>query len=672
MSTQHRNTATEQTSFIKSLGSGAFSKLSQMVRENGSDWVDNGMDLLTRIAAASQNPSDKNAFQGKTVEGTTSASSAGTTGSLPKSDPLYAFRQQVPTISRQLLGSRYATFNRFTTRFVPESVLYGATDQVFSRLAQLAAFLSDKDDVAEQAGLKDFSALGQKLGVQKAGSDGAISEGQASNAANPLSNQISRAVTEQNRMMAIAEGMVTGATGLVGAVSDLPLILVLSLRTIYQIGHAYGFALDDDAGRALVMQALSEADLSPLAEKQAVLVGLATVRDFLEQGDLAQLQQMAGSHNNTDALRKIANELSSRISLRLSPSILGKVMPVLAGAAGGMYNARVIKAVAASAQKVFAEARQTGSVTQQVSQLATELTQEDSAKKQAVADKSEAETSPAVNTSADNASTKSPSGDDKSTESNKSAESKQLAAESKDTVEPLPEVSIADAAKTVASKAAAVVASAAQSVTEMAGQTAVETGKAVSTDAKTATEVVAEKAATVKQQAADTLRDLKAEATDGAKTNSVAADSPTVEVAQEAGAKKQAVKEQAVPENSTDTKADQEKAEQEKAAHEKAGEAQEKAPAKKTAQKASDASSDVTSDVTKLLDTPLDSENAMVSQIEVHRKSDASHHESTKPAQANSSQANLSTTVSLDELKKKISEASSQPLPPRPAQKPKE
>ncbi len=666
MSTQHRNTATEQTSFIKSLGSGAFSKLSQMVRENGSDWVDNGMDLLTRIAAASQNPSDKNAFQGKTVEGTTSASSAGTTGSLPKSDPLYAFRHQVPTISRQLLGSRYATFNRFTTRFVPESVLYGATDQVFSRLAQLAAFLSDKDDVAEQAGLKDFSALGQKLGVQKAGSDGAISEGQSSNAANPLSNQISRAVTEQNRMMAIAEGMVTGATGLIGAVSDLPLILVLSLRTIYQIGHAYGFALDDDAGRALVMQALSEADLSPLAEKQAVLVGLATVRDFLEQGDLAQLQQMAGSHNNTDALRKIANELSSRISLRLSPSILGKVMPVLAGAAGGMYNARVIKAVAASAQKVFAEARKTGSVTQQVSQLATELTQEDSAKKQAVADKGEAETSPAVNTSADNPSTKSPSGDDKS------AESKQQAAESKDTVEPLPEVSVAEAAKTVATKAAAVVASAAQSVTQMAGQAAVETGKAVSTDAKAATEVVAEKAATVKQQAADTLSDLKAETTDGAKTNSVAVDSPKGEVAQDAVAKKQAASEQAVPENSTDTKADQEKAEQEKAAHEKAGEAPEEAPAKKTAQKASDASSDVTSDMTKLLDTPLDSENAMVSQIEVHRKSDASHNESTKPAQANSSQANLSTTVSLDELKQKISEASSQPLPPRPAQKPKE
>jgi EcsC protein family len=57
--------------------------------------------------------------------------------------------------------------------------------------------------------------------------------------------------------IAIAEGAATGAGGLWTTLIDVPLAIVVALRTIRKIGHCYGYSLEGDEGRKLVLGILS-------------------------------------------------------------------------------------------------------------------------------------------------------------------------------------------------------------------------------------------------------------------------------------------------------------------------------------------------------------------------------------------------------------------------------
>ncbi|MFX7106324.1 EcsC family protein, partial [Acinetobacter baumannii] len=66
------------------------------------------------------------------------------------------------------------------------------------------------------------------------------------------SQRLSHAFIEQNKLIAIAQGAFSGATGVAGAALDVPLSLLLALRTIYQTGHAHGFNLSDSTQQDIV------------------------------------------------------------------------------------------------------------------------------------------------------------------------------------------------------------------------------------------------------------------------------------------------------------------------------------------------------------------------------------------------------------------------------------
>ena len=57
--------------------------------------------------------------------------------------------------------------------------------------------------------------------------------------------------------IAIAEGAATGAGGPWTTLLDVPLVIVVALRTIRKIGHCYGYSLESDEDRKLVLGILS-------------------------------------------------------------------------------------------------------------------------------------------------------------------------------------------------------------------------------------------------------------------------------------------------------------------------------------------------------------------------------------------------------------------------------
>lgn len=247
------------------------------------------------------------------------------------------FRQQLPGLTRQLLGKRFKTVNKLANMVMPTGTFDKASDQILELLADFASTVSSANDILEEAGVDSLAELQKDTG---------------------RSGRLARALGEKNRYIGMAQGAISGATGVVGAASDIPLSMILIFRTVYLTGRSYGFELDKPQDRHLIFDALSNADLTLIAEKQAILLGLRSLSTMLDTGNLQSLQTMLGSNHDVDPLIKFLSDENGQLKWRLSPSIINKITPLVGGAVGAIYNARLLKEVSESASQVFEQARQ--------------------------------------------------------------------------------------------------------------------------------------------------------------------------------------------------------------------------------------------------------------------------------------------------------------------------
>lgn len=247
------------------------------------------------------------------------------------------FRQQLPGLTRQLLGKRFKTVNKLANMVMPTGTFDKASDQILELLADFASTVSSANDILEEAGVDSLAELQKDTG---------------------RSGRLARALGEKNRYIGMAQGAISGATGVVGAASDIPLSMILIFRTVYLTGRSYGFELDTPQDRHLIFDALSNADLTLIAEKQAILLGLRSLSTMLDTGNLQSLQTMLGSNHDVDPLIKFLSDENGQLKWRLSPAIINKITPLVGGAVGAIYNARLLKEVSESASQVFEQARQ--------------------------------------------------------------------------------------------------------------------------------------------------------------------------------------------------------------------------------------------------------------------------------------------------------------------------
>lgn len=249
------------------------------------------------------------------------------------------FRQQLPGITKQILGKRFNTINKLANLVMPTGSFDKASDQILELLADFASTVSASDHIIDEAGVKTLAEL----------------QGDTAR-----SGRLARALNEKNRYIGMAQGAISGATGVVGAAADIPLSMILALRTVYLTGRAYGFELNQPEDRAMIFEALSNADLSLITEKQAILIGLNSVSGMLGTGNIQGLQTMLGSSNDFEPLFKLLSDANGQLKWRISAALLDKVTPVIGGAVGAIYTSRLLKEVSDSAKQVFEHARQQG------------------------------------------------------------------------------------------------------------------------------------------------------------------------------------------------------------------------------------------------------------------------------------------------------------------------
>ncbi len=263
-------------------------------------------------------------------------------------------KKQLPVLTEHFVGSRLNTLGRYMAPVVPIQVIETFSEYVFDRTAEFANAVSGAKRLAKRANVDDLVEL----------RTGDISR----------CDELVQAVLEENRMIALAEGGATGAMGIVGSLLDLPLALFISLRAVYQIAHCYGFDLDGEEGRKLAFEALQHSDLEILIDKQSVLMAISGMKAILEFDDFSGIEKMMGGRSpEVKSTGHLIRDLAKTLNLRKPARLLSKTLPLMTGAAGATYNARLITSVINSAQQTFRQARLDGERAALVETLATSL-----------------------------------------------------------------------------------------------------------------------------------------------------------------------------------------------------------------------------------------------------------------------------------------------------------
>lgn len=248
-----------------------------------------------------------------------------------------AFHKQGSHITSQVFGAKASSVQSLASKVVPQSKLESLSDAVYDKVAQWASDWAAKD-LAKDVRFAKLESL---------------TDAERDNFAYDIANQ--------NRALATLGG-VTGIAGLVGVVADSAWLLLVSLKSVYQLAHIYERPLQGETGIKQAYGVLSGANLEKLQEKQVLLTALAiggTVLSNAQQTSLKDEIFKVGSRYQTlNLYTKQFDELSRYVNLdRFNSAWLSKFLPLTSVAVGAHYNRGLIDEVLGTALATFCPQR---------------------------------------------------------------------------------------------------------------------------------------------------------------------------------------------------------------------------------------------------------------------------------------------------------------------------
>ena len=296
-----------------------------------------GLQATLERMDAAQQKQHRPAHQGQVIDAQAVVRHA---SELEYQDLQQLFAQQLPSLTRQLLGARYQSVEKISRLVMPKGYMR-LLDTALSGLVVSAQRLAATERVLDQVGEHQLQALQQDIA---------------------RSQRASQAFTLQNQILAQVQGAICGAAGVVGAAIDLPISTLLALKTIYEIGHAYGFELDHEEDQQAILLALSQSNLALIAEKQAILLTIRGLKEMLVVRDYQPLQRALDSNYSLAQWQHLFKDQHGAYKPLVQQGLaqltrLKYLTPVAAALVGSYYNHRLIEQVAVQASEIFATAR---------------------------------------------------------------------------------------------------------------------------------------------------------------------------------------------------------------------------------------------------------------------------------------------------------------------------
>ena len=246
------------------------------------------------------------------------------------------FREQTLKTTQQLLGARFATYGKYAKKVIPNSLFKSALDNSFVQVAKLAASWSQLD-LPNEHRFADITTLD-----------------------NEERYALATDIANQNRALATLGGL-TGLAGLPGLLADTLWLLLVSLRSVYQLAAVYDQPLTGKQGIKMAYELLASADLSKMQEKQALLAGIGVGKGLLDnaqsRGLHSELQNLGLKNQNVNFYAEQIDNIAGQVGFDLDQvdlTWIRRLLPVSAVAVGMHYNSRLIDEVLGVAQATFA------------------------------------------------------------------------------------------------------------------------------------------------------------------------------------------------------------------------------------------------------------------------------------------------------------------------------
>ncbi|WP_286796339.1 EcsC family protein [Psychrobacter sp. UBA6291] len=246
------------------------------------------------------------------------------------------FREQTLKATQQLLGTRFATYGKYAKKIVPNSLFDSTVDGAFAQIAKLASNWS-QIDLPNQHRFANIANLDDEERYA-----------------------LATDIANQNRALATLGGL-TGLAGLPGLLADTLWLLLVSLRTVYQLGAIYNKPLTGKQGVKMAYQLLASADLSKMQEKQALLAGIGIGKGLLDNaqsnGLHNELKNLGLKNKNVNFYAEQVDNIASQVGINLDNinlSWVRRFLPATAVIVGMRYNSQLIDEVIGVAQATFA------------------------------------------------------------------------------------------------------------------------------------------------------------------------------------------------------------------------------------------------------------------------------------------------------------------------------
>ena len=246
------------------------------------------------------------------------------------------FREQTLKAAQQLLGTRFATYGKYAKKVVPNNLFQSTVDGAFAQVAKLASTWSQIDLPSEHR-FADISSLDDEQRYA-----------------------LATDIANQNRALATLGGL-TGLAGLPGLLADTLWLLLVSLRTVYQLAAVYDQPLTGKQGVKMAYELLANADLSKMQEKQALLAGIGVGKGLLDNaqgsGLHSELKNLGLKNKNVNYYAEQVDSIASQVGIDLDQinlSWIRRFLPATAVIVGMRYNSRLIEEVIGVARATFA------------------------------------------------------------------------------------------------------------------------------------------------------------------------------------------------------------------------------------------------------------------------------------------------------------------------------
>lgn len=296
-----------------------------------------GLDMINHVAPGTvsklvQDPKTSHVIQGSAKEKTAFE---------PKKydNPQQMMREHLPNVTGKLLGKHYKKINNVAS-FISPDLNDKLSDYLFDKLNDFVSEWSSVDALLKEVGAKNLSEL----------------------AKDPARSQrISMAIANQNKIIAAIQGTLTGTVGGVGAIIDVPTSLALALRSIYQTGRAHGFELNTQ-DHDVVEYIFKQIDLGSIAEKQALMAAIRAFTGVMETHNVTQLQQLLGSGNDIELLKKWVAHDDGSFKLSWMNNLpqwglLSKLTPLATMGISAVYSWKLVEDATDQAEVVFSGAQ---------------------------------------------------------------------------------------------------------------------------------------------------------------------------------------------------------------------------------------------------------------------------------------------------------------------------